>query len=943
MLRHRSRVTTALAVLIGATSVPDPAIAQDMITLEGRVVDGSGAALPGAVVSVVDLATGTRRTTRTRAAGHFRMIAMNPGAYEIVVHAEGHAPRRRVTELVIGQQGMLQFDLERETIELDPLRVAAVRPPFSEIARSSVSTAVLEQEIRELPLSTRNAMDLAGLTPGIRSFRPLGGQSLPAAGALRGERFINLYVDGVQLKNLYDGNLVGFPHLGSPLPADGLKEFRVYLQPYDPAYSHGAAYVINAITHRGTNETLGNAFGFLQHRSFVAGNDFLSRQPNFTDADFKRQQVGLTLRGPVVRDRLFYATSYELQNTINYISVVPGRPAYDPGIWDAYAGVFATPTRNHTGTARLTYATGEAHTLEAIGSVRRLSGQLQFGNAAARESAVADEHTVHTLNLRHRWLSSARFANELSVQFVGWSNNGSALQPQSMRSYPGLQIGVPAADFMIRERHWRFVNRATVAIDEWQGTHLLNAGVEVARVTIDNFFPIWQNGHFIFPTDSSTLPRAARIAMGWRDPHSDRDAWSNASGWVVGLHIGDEWRPISSLTVNAGVRWDAELGLLNNDIALPWAADSELAAIPELRPYLRRSSRRADLNNFSPRFSLSWDPSGDGRLSLRGGAGIVHDRIPSFIAFQEQADVRWRTYDLVAPGTSDPDVLRQRVLDSPSSPPSLRLVANDMNAPESRQWSIGAGVAIRPALALNVDYTEQHIRTLFAQLDLNWVDVSSGSPQRVLTPNYGAIVVWDDFARARYRALLSRLTWQPQPDVRLSLAYTLGDAKAHWDGANRAVPAAAAGQYYAMQRVSGDERHRLVLSAIAPSAFGTKLSLIATVASPRPYPALTGQDLNANSFIFDDWIGEKRYLVPRSTWGNWYRVVDLRVARDLTVSRRTRVSGIVEVFNLFNAENYSSFHGQQKTATGADFLSFRQPTGVFGTRQLQLGARVTFQ
>jgi hypothetical protein len=274
--------------------------------------------------------------------------------------------------------------------------------------------------------------------------------------------------------------------------------------------------------------------------------------------------------------------------------------------------------------------------------------------------------------------------------------------------------------------------------------------------------------------------------------------------------------------------------------------------------------------------------------------------------------------------------------------PSFALIANDMEAPENRQWSLGLGHEITPTLSFNIDYADQHVRNLFAEMNLNWSDASETPSRRALSSRYGDIIVWDDFARARYRALLSRVTWQPRPTLRLNLAHTLGYAEAEWDAANQSVPAAMAEQFYVMQRTTGDERHRFVLSGVVPLPLGATLSIIATAASPRPFTAVVGQDVNLNNVLFDDWIDGRRVLTPPDTWRNWYRVVDVRLAHTIALSRGVRASLIAEAFNIFNTENVSTFNGDQRTPGGEDNPRFRQPDGVFGTRQIQIGTRIAF-
>ena len=113
---------------------------------------------------------------------------------------------------------------------------------------------MLQEEIENLPLNSRNMLNLAATAPGIRTFPVQGGRSVPAAGALPGgeSRFTNLYIDGMDWRAVYFAGIIAMPQDGSMVPQDALREFRVYLNPYDAEYSRGAAYVVSAVTHRGS-------------------------------------------------------------------------------------------------------------------------------------------------------------------------------------------------------------------------------------------------------------------------------------------------------------------------------------------------------------------------------------------------------------------------------------------------------------------------------------------------------------------------------------------------------------------------------------------------------------------------------------------------------------------------------------------------------------------
>ncbi|MGK2960808.1 MAG: TonB-dependent receptor, partial [Gemmatimonadaceae bacterium] len=726
---------------------------QPIITLEGIVRDDAGG-IPRAAVSAIDSLTNERRTASTDSRGFFRMLDLGSGHYVVTARAIGRSPLTQFVHLGVGQRAQLDFMLERSATVLQTVEVKE-QAVQTEIQRMSVSTAVTAHEIQNLPLNARNVMELAAVAPGIRSFRPVAGRSLPAAGALRDERAINLYLDGVEMKNLNTGNVVGSPQTGSPLPADALQEFRVFLNTYDAEYTRGAAYVMSAVTHRGTNQRHGSAFGFFQNRDLVGVTDFQRQIPNFEKPDFRRVQAGFSLRGPFVRDRLFYALSYELSDTDNLITVVPGRPAHDPGYWDRYAGVFNAPNRNHTGLLRLTWAHSDGNLFDAISSLRHMTGESLFGGTVAREAAVRQEYVVSTVKLRHRWLPTPRLANELSLQFVGWSHEDRPLAPGPEFRYPTLTIG-RAGYLDIDETQLRLADRVTYSTGNGPGSHLLKAGVEVGRVTAVQFSP--QNGSGVFSFRSETAePYEALLAVGFFHPETVEDARTSLDGLVAGAYVNDEWQLSSRLTLNLGVRYDAEFNTLGNDFTVTWVNDTALNSKPELEGLLNKGNRKNDLNNVSPRLSLSWDVTGTRRTFLRGGFGIMYDRVPGLMAFAEQRASDWRTYVFVNPGTVDPQELRARVVAGgvTATSPQVVLIPNRMESPENRQWSLGVGTHLTRALALNVDYIDQKVRKVSAPVNLNWVDRSQTSARRVLSLAHGNIIAHGDFSRAEYRALLT--------------------------------------------------------------------------------------------------------------------------------------------------------------------------------------------
>ena len=927
-LFRRLLLAAAAAVAFAA-----PLHAQNTVTLEGSV-RSEGAPLPGVQVTVVNVATRETARTQTRTSGEFRVIGLFTGQYSVTVRAIGFKPAEQLVQLAIGQRARLEFTLEKGAAELSSETVVGERVKQVEVQRLSVSAPVMKEEIENLPLNARGMMNLAGIAPGIKTYAPQSGRTLPSGGAAPDLRFFNVYVDGVEMKSLFNGNIVGLGQTGSPLPQEALEQFRVYLNPYDAEYTRAGSYVISAESRRGTNKWEGSAFGFLQNKNLIARNAFQTVVPQFG-----RQQLGFNVRGPLVKDKLFLSSSYELAATDFFLDVNP-----TSGPFSQYKGSFKAPNRNHTLYNRLTLVQSPTVTYDAMFSGRLLDGQGNFGARVAQIGGISQKYKIFTGQLRQRYLApSGNFVNEASLQLVNWNHDEAPLNPGPQFTYPGIVLGTSGFPLILKETHLRFVDRSTFNVDNLAGSHVIKAGVELSNISASQNFANNKDGSFNFLTDTSTLPNTASIAVGFTDPTGTSDAIASATGVTTGVYLNDEWRMRPNFTLSMGIRHDAEFNTINNKYTVPWASDPVLQAIPALSEYLNTGNRKNQLGNFSPRVSFSWDPTSKNQTFVRGGFGIIYDRVTSFIGFQERKNSTWRTYNFTNPGTTDPAVLRARVIAGQSGSPAPILIKHDMKTPHSLQGSFGVGHQFNSEFGLNVDYVRQHMDNLYVQRNPNYLDKSVTPSARKLTSKYGDIVLWDDIGQSDFSAVLVQGTWQRR-QTRVNLAYTLGWYEGDFDTAG--LPNFAYPFLFNQQRTSGDERHRVVLSNVSPLPFGFIFSSISTVASPRPYVAIDGRDINLDNITGDDYLGGTttssgiRTTRPANEWANWYRTVDLRLAKSLYSSNGKKVSVSGELFNLFNWNNNLSYGGTRYTAAGTEVPSFGIPTGAFAARQGQVGMRL---
>jgi hypothetical protein len=533
---------------------------------------------------------------------------------------------------------------------------------------------------------------------------------------------------------------------------------------------------------------------------------------------------------------------------------------------------------------------------------------------------------VNSVQLRDTY-TSASVVNEVSLHFLDSRFTNYLLSPGPTFQYPGIQLRRQNFPLVLNDRHLRAINKTSYTINGGFGHHVLKTGVEVTRTRTNVYRPSNGYGFFLFRRDTSSLPYEGRIAVGLADPASTREAEATINGWYVGAYLQDEWQPTRTLTVSAGLRYDAEINTLNQKLVTPWAGDTTLHR--ELgEEFLNTGDRENDLDNLAPRLAVTWDASGIGRTFLRGGYGVVYDRVPLFGVLNERIAIGWRTYSFPNPGTTDPAELRRRVATS-ATPPNIVLLKDRLETPASYQWSIGAGHQLSDRMTVNVDYVHQHVKNAYVSIIANLPD--SATRQRPITARYGNMTIFDDFGDAKSRAVLIALTYDRRP-TRLNVAYTLGWAESEFaDATTSDYPDAAA---YTMQRSETDERHRLVVSGFSQLPFGLDFSGIAIIASPRPFLATVGADINGNDSRADDWPNGVR-THRRDGWDHWYRTVDLRLGRSFPVPGG-RIDVTAEVFNVFSWANHSEYQATER------LLDYGEAVGDYARRQAQLGMRYQF-
>jgi outer membrane receptor protein involved in Fe transport len=272
--------------------------------IRGTVTDESGGAIVGAKVTLINEGTNVSREVQTSAAGEYLFLEVPVGSYEVDVNQQGFKKSaHKGIVLVLNEIATVDITLQVGS-NVDTVEVTGA-PPVIDTTTTQLGAVMTDQSVRELPLNSRNTYQLLQLQPGVQS--QLGadlfyGSSNPGVVSVNGGRgrSNNYMVNGG------DGNdiFVNGPAI-QPSP-DAIEEFRVLTNTFDAEYGRNSGSVVNVVTKSGTNSVHGDVYEFFRNKVLNTKGFFDSTAP-----DYKQNQFGATLGGPIKKDRTFLFGSYE--------------------------------------------------------------------------------------------------------------------------------------------------------------------------------------------------------------------------------------------------------------------------------------------------------------------------------------------------------------------------------------------------------------------------------------------------------------------------------------------------------------------------------------------------------------------------------------------------------------------------------------------------------
>ena len=271
--------------------------------LTGTVTDPNGASVVGASVTAKSSATGITRTVTSDDNGGYQIIGLPPGEYEVTAEA---ATFKKVVispvVLTVGQSASLTIKLEIGAADIT-VTVPGDSVELIETTKTSVASTINQQTIANLPINERSATGFALTlsTVGRDNGRPIGPAPTSGLniGGQRGRSTL-VQVDGAD----FTDNSINAAR--STVSMEAVQEYQVATNSYNAEFGRATGGIINVVTKRGTNDFTGNIFGFIRDKSIQARNPFTAVKSAFT-----RTQFGLTLGGPIIKDKAFIFGAFE--------------------------------------------------------------------------------------------------------------------------------------------------------------------------------------------------------------------------------------------------------------------------------------------------------------------------------------------------------------------------------------------------------------------------------------------------------------------------------------------------------------------------------------------------------------------------------------------------------------------------------------------------------
>jgi hypothetical protein len=699
----------------------------------GTVKDSGGAVLPGVSIKLTNTETGATRTVIADELGRYNAPQLPLGGYEIAAELPGFqmAVRRGIT-LTIGREAVVDFTLQVGSVSQE----VTVNGEAALVSTTNANLSYLidDKKIRDLPLNGRNYTQLATLQPGVIPILAdlsrndvSGGHGLKMSIGGAQSTQNSFLMDGQDVTD-YSGQTPGSV-AGTNLGIDAIREFTITTNNYSSEYGLVAGGVMNVVTNSGTNAFHGSGFEFLRNSVLDAKNYF--DPANQKIPGFKRNQFGGVIGGPIKKDKVFFLGTYEgLRERLGltYNTPVPNARAHQgylpingveqfigvhPGV-QAMMNLYHLPNGpdNGDGTGQFinnpmqpsteNYVLGRID--DQLSDKNSLYGRYVFDQAdVTRPGQLGIYGTTKygrnqffqlalTRVISPKWINEVRGGlNRTYGSFAASYLEDvpvaqlSVLQGRDLASIWDITGGqaialIPTSDGVFIETPRRFTNNIVELADNasyLKGRHSLKFGA-------------------IFKNYLSN-PRNNRNYMGTINFPSVRDFMTGTPNQILGQIVDSQLSYQQRMfgwfvqdDIKLSPRLSMTIGLRHEFVTAPterYGRAASMKTVFDAGPAVGQPLFVPHKDNFAPRIGLAWDPFGDGKNSVRIGAGAFQEQLVPGVLRYTYASMPHiaKSFTLLAPGTG---VLRVDPNTVPASAATGLNFQPNPSSPTRYQWSL---------------------------------------------------------------------------------------------------------------------------------------------------------------------------------------------------------------------------------------------------------------
>ena len=649
--------------LLVALIVLSATIMQAQVTtssMSGRVTDAEGTVI-GATVIATHEPSGTTYGTVTNLEGRFNLNGMRVGGpytVEVSYIGYGKSTTTNIT-LSLGENYALNVVLSEQATSLDEIVVTALRTKFS-TEKTGAVTNITNTQIDNVPTVSRSIMDVTRLSP-------YGGNGMSFVGT--DGRTANFTVDGANFNNNF-GLSSALPGGGNPISIEAIEEMQVVIAPYDVRQTNFIGGGVNAITKSGTNTF--KATAYVYHRNENLRGDAVRGQQIEGAREKDRNTIyGLTLGGPIIKNKLFLFVNGEMAKTPtianrwrastdgiaepdNFISrttetdlkkvsdFVRSEYGYETGSYTSFpadesndkllARIDWNITNQHRLALRYNYTKNTSwnspNATSMDGGTRVSEARMSKASMSFANSMYSMENLVHSISFD----LNSRLSDNLSNQFLATFSKLDDVRGTNSKEFPFIDILKDEQAYMSLGYELFTWNNGVHndvfnikdELTHYLGNHKIVGGIAYEYKMADNSYMRNGTGYYRYLSLDDFLngavPEIVNLTYGY-------DGETNPAARVrtntIGMYVQDDWSVNERFKLSYGLRLD---GLFFNNADL-----MTNKAIQEID----YSGRNIDTGKwpsaniiFSPRVGFVWDTYGDNSLKVRGGTGLFSGNLP---------------------------------------------------------------------------------------------------------------------------------------------------------------------------------------------------------------------------------------------------------------------------------------------------------------------------